>query len=177
MNMKEIWMPMAVLLIVAMLLFGVSFGCRSIEEMKKIQESQQTMALLLPGSKTFSQETYEGDDVHITKVFKGETGYVIEAAAVGYVDDVVAWIGVDNDGHVTGVTMRDIAETYGLGLNAMRDLDFLNQFLGTQGDAVIGESIDAIAGATVTSKAVAKAVNSASGFVSGADVTSSATEW
>ena len=38
-------------------------------------------------------------------------------------------------------------------------------------------NVDALTGATVTSKAVVKAVNSASAFVTGADVSSSATEW
>lgn len=37
--------------------------------------------------------------------------------------------------------------------------------------------IDAMSGATVTSKAVVRAVNSAAAFVTGADVSSSATEW
>ena len=41
----------------------------------------------------------------------------------------------------------------------------------------IGENMDAITGATVTSRAVANAVNSASAFVTGADVSSGATEW
>jgi len=51
------------------------------------------------------------------------------------------------------------------------------QYLGTSGEAAVGEDIDAITGATVTSKAVTKAVNSACAFVTGADVSSSATEW
>ena len=46
-------------------------------------------------------------------------------------------------------------------------------------DAGTGETveIDGITGATVTSKAVAKSVNSAVGYVTGADVASSATTW
>ena len=37
--------------------------------------------------------------------------------------------------------------------------------------------VDALTGATVTSKAIAKAVNSASAYVTGADVDSGATQW
>ena len=37
--------------------------------------------------------------------------------------------------------------------------------------------VDGITGATVTSKAIAKSVNSAVGFVTGADVATSATTW
>ena len=47
----------------------------------------------------------------------------------------------------------------------------------TEGDAEIGNGIDAISGATVTSKAIARSVNSAVGFVTGADTSSGATSW
>ena len=40
-----------------------------------------------------------------------------------------------------------------------------------------GGEVDAITGATVTSKAVTRSVNSAVGFVTGADTTSAATSW
>ena len=45
------------------------------------------------------------------------------------------------------------------------------------GDAEVGNNVDAITGATVTSKAVTRAVNTAVGYVTGADTTSSATTW
>ena len=68
-------------------------------------------------------------------------------------------------------------ETYGLGTQALTDWEFLAQFLRTQGDAEIGSNVDAITGATVTSKAIARSVNSAVGFVTGADTSSAATSW
>jgi len=106
-------------------------------------------------------------------------------------------IGVNNDGHVTGLVVRDMQETLGLGRNAMTDHVFLSQFLNTDGNVSIaapadaatfatseetaaeGDSVevDAITGATVTSKAVARSVNSAVAAVTGADVASSATTW
>ena len=81
------------------------------------------------------------------------------------------------DGGVTGVVVRDLHETYGLGREALTDTAFLGQFLGTAGEASVGKDIEALTGATVTSKAIAKGVNSAAAFVTGADVSSSATEW
>ena len=86
-------------------------------------------------------------------------------------------IGVTNDGDVKGLVVREMAETYGLGANALTDVDFLAQFLWTEGDAEIGTNVDAITGATVTSKAVARSVNSAVGFMTGVDATTSATTW
>ena len=75
---------------------------------------------------------------------------------------------------------------------------FLSQFLNSSGsfevathgadafsgatgttESAAGETVevDGIIGATVTSKAIARSVNSAVGFVTGADVASSATTW
>ena len=68
-------------------------------------------------------------------------------------------------------------ETYGLGREALTDWEFLAQFLNTTGDAEIGVGMDALTGATVTSRAIARGVNSAVGFVTGADVSSGATSW
>ena len=68
-------------------------------------------------------------------------------------------------------------ETFGLGAEALSDWKFLSQFLRTEGDATVGENIDAISGATVTSKAITRSVNSAVAFVTGSDVDSGATSW
>ena len=86
-------------------------------------------------------------------------------------------IGVCNEGNVTGLQVRNMEETYGLGAEALSDWEFLAQFLRSEGDAEVGTNIDAISGATVTSKAIARSVNSAVGFVTGADTSSAATSW
>ena len=86
-------------------------------------------------------------------------------------------VGVSNEGTVTGVVVKDLQETRGLGAEALTNVPFLAQFLWTGGDAEIGTNVDALAGATVSSKAVTKAVNAAVGYVTGADTSSAATEW
>lgn len=177
MNLKKLIVPMVTLLLTALLLFGVSAGLKPVAEKRKEKDKMQTMALLLPGSETFTQEIYEGEDTNISAVFKAETGYVIETIVAGYVDSIKMLVGVNTEGSVTGAVVYDMAETYGLGRHAMTDTTFLAQFLGTRADAEVGSNIDALSGATVTSKAVAKAVNSAAAFVTGADVSSGATVW
>ena len=86
-------------------------------------------------------------------------------------------IGVSKDGKVTGLVVREMSETAGLCLNALNDTDFLAQFLNTSGDAEVGTNVDAITGATVTSKAITRCVNSAVAYVTGADIDSGATSW
>lgn len=86
-------------------------------------------------------------------------------------------IGVSDAGTVTGLQVRDMEETPGLGGRALTDVEFLSQFLGTKGDVELGTNADALTGATVTSRAIVRSVNSAVGFVTGADTNSGATSW
>ena len=105
-------------------------------------------------------------------------------------------IGVSNEGRVTGLVVRELSETFGLGANALTDHVFLSQFLngsefaiaGAEADAFSGATgsaevsdgateVDGITGATVTSKAIIRCVNSAVAYVTGADIESSATSW
>ena len=117
---------------------------------------------------------------------------------IGYAGDITMLIGVNNEGKVTGLVVREAHETFGLGGNALTDHVFLAQFLNKTGsfevethgaDAFSGAtaeaevtegetvSVDAITGATVTSKAVVRCVNSAVAFVTGADTVTEATSW
>ena len=147
----------------------------------------------------FVQEEYTGEDANIREVYKGETGYVIKTVTYGYAGNITMLIGVSNDGAVTGLQVREMQETFGLGGEALTDWEFLAQFLNTTGNVTVGTPgqtdafssasgttetldgeevyVDAITGATVTSKAIARSVNSAVGFVTGADASSEATSW
>ena len=175
--MRKIWIPILSLILASALLFAVynlTLGVRQSMEQKELQAKMET---LLPGSTTFAKEEYTGEDQNITVVYKGETGYVIGTATEGYAGTIKMLIGVSNDGYVTGLQVRQMEETFGLGGEALTDWNFLAQFLKTEGDAVVGENIDAISGATVTSKAITRSVNSAVAFVTGSDVDSGATSW
>ena len=161
----------------AVVVLGVRAGTAGLAAQNAQAELDAAIAFLLPESTTFTPEAYDGTDEAIRAVYKGQTGYVVETCVDGYVGDVVLLVGVDNDGTVTGLTVRQMEETWGLGARALTDIDFLIQFLGTNGSAEVGSGIDALTGATVTSKAVARGVNAAVGFVTGADTSSSATTW
>ena len=175
--MRKIWMPIVSLLLAAIVLLGVYNLTLNVRQANAQKELQAKMEVLLPGSTTFTQETYTGEDANITLVYKGENGYVIGTSTTGYAGTIRMLIGVSNDGYVTGLQVRQMEETFGLGAEALTDWQFLAQFLRTEGDATVGENIDAISGATVTSKAITRSVNSAVAFVTGTDVDSGATSW
>ena len=175
--MRKIWMPIVSLVVAALVLLGLYNGLLQTRQANREKELQTKMATLLPGSSTFTPESYSGEDATITCVYKGETGYVIGTTTAGYAGPISMLIGVSADGYVTGLQVRNMEETYGLGAEALTDWEFLAQFLRNEGDATVGTNIDAITGATVTSKAIARCVNSAVAFVTGADISSGATSW
>ena len=172
---KNILVPSVTVLICALVLALLSFGLSGVAKANAEAELTAKMQAILPGSSVFTEETYTGDDANIRRVFAAENGYVIETATHGYAGEIVMLIGVDKDGKVTGLQVRNMEETFGLGGEALTDHEFLRQYLQTSGEAEVGVNVDAITGATVTSKAVTRCVNSAVAYVTGADASSGAT--
>lgn len=174
---KTIWIPVLTILLTAAVLFAASAGLSTVREENARRELDSMMHTILPGSGTFTEEAYTGDDANIRTAYKSENGYVVHVVTAGYAGNISMLVGVSNDGKVQGLVVRDLQETYGLGARALTDTEFLKQFLNTDGSAAVGENIDALTGATVTSKAVTRGVNSAVSFVTGADTSSGATAW
>ena len=193
---KKILLPILSIAIMAIMLLTITLATAGIAGQNAQEEHLWVMQTLLPGSKNFTVEPYDGEDANIRSVHKGENGFVIETVTRGYAGDIVMLIGVSSEGKVTGLTIRDMQETAGLGMSAMWDWEFLGQFLNTEGGIAIGTAgedafsgatgsdtaetevyVDGISGATVTSKAIARCVNSAVAYVTGADVDSGATSW
>ena len=174
---RNILFPIVTIALSAAILLGASLALSGIAIENGKREHIQIMQTLLPGSENFTVEPYTGDDANIVSVHKAENGFVIETVTRGYVDDIRMLIGVSNDGKVTGLVVRELDETFGLGAAALTDTDFLSQFLNTSGEAEVGSTVDALTGATVTSKAITRAVNSAVAYVTGADASSGATSW
>ena len=93
-------------------------------------------------------------------------GYVLSVIShEGYGGDIGFYMGVTRDGVTNGISILDISETPGLGMRAEEVLkpQFTNraaeQFAYTKTGAQAENEIDAISGATVTTKAVTNAVN------------------
>lgn len=193
---KQIFLPVAAIVICTLVLLALSCGLNGIAQERADQTHLQLLQTLLPGSEQFTRESYAGDDANIRSVHKGENGYVIETSTYGYASDVTMLIGVSNSGKVTGLMVLDAHETPGLGNHSLTDTDFLAQFLNKSGEFSVATGsadafssatgtvsaedaleVDAITGATVTSKAIVRSVNSACAYVTGADIVSAATSW
>ena len=175
---NKIVAPILAIVIAVVVLFGGKAVLSGTAEKNVEIARNKIMLALLPGSTSFAPEEFDAaENTAIKSVYKAENGYVIESTAYGYNGDIVLMVGVSNEGKVTGVVVKDLKETRGLGADALTDVPFLAQYLLTGGDAEVGTNVDALTGATVSSKAVTKAVNSAVAYVTGADTSSAATEW
>ena len=148
--MRKMLAPIVAIVLAAVILLGLYNGLAGERQVYEMHDLQEKMEAMLPGSKYFEPEAYTGEDANIHRVWKGETGYIVETVTYGYAGNITMLIGVCNEGNVTGLQVRDMEETYGLGANALTDHKFLSQMLNTSGEAEVGTNVDAISGATLT---------------------------
>lgn len=111
------------------------------------------------------------DEVYTAQMDGQDVGYVVTTTDKdGYGGNIQISVGIMSDGTVNGISILSISETAGLGMRATEP-KFYNQYAGKQAerfyvakDGGDGEAIDALSGATITSRAVTGAVNTALGY-------------
>ncbi|MDY3031259.1 MAG: RnfABCDGE type electron transport complex subunit G [Clostridia bacterium] len=112
-------------------------------------------------------EKYDSDiiELYTAKGSDGsDTGICAIVETKGYDAGLRSAIGVDKNGTVTGVEIISHKETPGLGANAEKE-EFRSQYIGKSGELEVVKTgagdneINAISGATLTSKGVTRAVN------------------
>lgn len=176
-NAKEILVP-AVSLFIICLVVTALLAVTNMVTAPKIDElaaerQNEAKKVVLSDAESFSDEkTVEKDGVQYT-YYEGlsqseeKIGYVFLTSAKGYGGDIDIMVGIGNDGSVKGVTVLSISETAGLGMNAKND-KFLNQYKDKNSEISViktgtpsDNEIQALTGATITSKAVTSAVNTA----------------
>ena len=104
---------------------------------------------------------------NVNKISKADNGagYVVESTFSGAQGMITMACGVDNDFNCTGISIISHSETSGLGANAASSADvgvnWRAQFVGVGEDVALtkaGGTIDALAGATITSRTVTETV-------------------
>lgn len=111
---------------------------------------------------------YQGE-TYKTMIAKHEEevlGYVFEVSNNGYGGPIVSLIGVDKDGKIKGLEILSMTETANLGDNAKKP-EWREQFVGKMNEVKVvkatakADEIQALTGATITSEAISKSVNTA----------------
>lgn len=139
---------------------------------KQVQQSkEEAMKQTLPQADKFEFiEVDLPEDSIILEVnagYKGDTleGFAVKVAPKGYGGAIEMMVGVSKDGVLQGVKVVSHSETPGLGANA-QNAAFTSQYEGKSGELKVvkttpgaDDEIQAITGATITSKAVTSGVN------------------
>ena len=109
----------------------------------------------------------------VSKVYQGANGYAVEVTPGGFDNTITMMVGIDNEGNVLGIDIISHTETAGLGAVAAAATSageaFRSQFEGKSGSVSVskdGGEIDALTGATITSRAICEGVNAALALVS-----------
>ena len=163
--------PAAILLVVAavaaLILGGVNLATK--DRIAAIAEEAMNTAMqtVLPAA-GYTDIGYEPDG-EVEAVYQaGEQGWVVQVTETGSQGTVTMMVGVDKSYACTGISITDSSETAGLGAIASQQSEkgeaFRGQFVGLSGTVAVtkeGGSVDAISGATITSRAVCKGVTKA----------------
>ena len=95
-------------------------------------------------------------DIYEAQVNGESAGYAITVSASGSQGTIEMMVGVDTEGTVTGVSIVSHSETSGIGTKVMNNEDgVLDQFKGksaADGTLSVGTNVDAITGATVSTR-------------------------
>lgn len=130
------------------------------------QKAEQAMREVLPAQDYTPLDAALPQGV--TEAYRaGDAGYVVRVAPNGFGGATDLMVGVKADGTVNGVAVIAHSETASLGANCTRE-EFRAQYAGGAGPFAVGQdggTIEALTGATVTSRAVTDGVNAALDFV------------
>ena len=173
---KKIVGPAAALtiicLVVTALLAGTNYITKDIVAEQAAAAAEASRRQVLPQAASFEEMEIadEGSGMYAGLDGSGEViGYVFETSGKGYGGAVSVMTGMTKDGEITAVTLVSHNEPPGLGAKAGNE-EFISQYQGaapadgfavTKNAPAADNQVQAVTGATITSRAVTTAVNEA----------------
>ncbi|MBI4336173.1 MAG: RnfABCDGE type electron transport complex subunit G [Candidatus Omnitrophica bacterium] len=137
-------------------------------ERQLTNEEQAALRMVLPQADLFTKRIKPGLEYFVGSKLNKPIGYCVRTLGNGYGGFIKIIAGMDEAGIIKGVRILEHQETPGLGskINEIRPGEkepwFLRQFVGRHGGNLeVKKDIDAITGATISSRAVTEAVNKA----------------
>ncbi len=129
------------------------------------QEEQEALKEIIPEADSFIKEKIDKIEYFTAQKANKAIGYCVKATGIGYNGYIRIIAGIDLSGTIKGVRILEHYETPGLGARISeikpgeKSPWFLRQFKGKPAKAIfIKQNIDAVTGATISSKAVTDAV-------------------
>lgn len=119
-----------------------------------------TYSALIPEASDFTELPNDNPAVTALMEAADDKGYAVIAQSKGYSGQVPMAVAFDTQGTITSVIGMTNTETPGLGTKVL-DPEFTDQFVGRAAEPMTIDDIDAITGATISSKAALAAINGA----------------
>ena len=154
--------------VVAAALAGVNAITKDAIAANQEKKTQDALAVVLPNAGTLQKMELSGDPGIVSEVYSDGVNYAVKVQPSGFDGAVTMMVGI-SEGAVSGISVISHTETPGLGAVAAaqnaKGEAFRGQFVGLRGELAVGDQIDAMSGATITSNAVVTGVNAALNYV------------
>ena len=132
-------------------------------------KTKKALSAVLPDGENAQKLSEFPDETDLVEaVYASPAGYAVTVAPVGFDSPITMMVGVDPEGRVLGISVISHKETPNLGAVAAdpgpKGQDFRSQYVGVSGAVCLekdGGTLDAVTGATITSRAVTEGVNAA----------------
>lgn len=166
-NWNKIFKPIVVLCVICIVITGALAATNSVtapiiaEATRLAQENARKE--LLPDADSFTKiDGIEVTNVSDVYVADNGVGVVVTSSAKGYGGDVVVMTAFTPEGTIKQIKVTEQAETQGIGSKVAGDSSFWTRFEGLEAKSLtLGVDVDAQTGATISSRALTNAVNSA----------------
>ena len=156
--------PIFFLTIVVLVSVAILMGVNVITESRIISAQEAELRQLLEKTYTDMTDFTLEDDVYIIQKDGENIGYSFVTIGKGYGGNIRILVSLESDFNIKDISIVAQTETPGLG-DRILSPEFTDMFVGLEADEVAlrsnGGEIDAITGATISSRAVAEAVRKA----------------
>ena len=130
------------------------------------EKTQEAINVVLPGGG--EEIAFTDASGLVSTVYASEAGYAVEVKPMGFDNTIIMMVGINKAGEVLGIQVISHSETASLGAVAAATTSageaFRGQFVGMSGTLAVtkdGDEVEAITGATVTSRAICVGINAA----------------
>lgn len=132
------------------------------------EKTQKAIAAVLPDGAQGKEIPFTDETGLVSTVYQADAGYAVQVTPSGFDGEITMMVGVDSEGKVLGISIISHTETAGLGAvaaaNNAKGEAFRSQFQGLGGNLAVnkdGGEVDALTGATITSRAIVEGVDAA----------------
>ena len=154
--------------VIACLLAGVNAITEPRIAQAREERTRKALLAVLPNGDNLQKVPFTDGTGLVQELYQSDGGYAVLVAPNGFDGPVSMMVGVSRDGKVLGLSVISTTDTPGLGAvagaSSSKGQAFREQFIGQSGVLAVtkdGGSIDALTGATITSRGVTAGVNAA----------------